>query len=110
MQEPEQREGRRLSSKNTKHRQQYLEQLGRHLEAHDIQKRFGKLSSVSQQRSLNEREVLEYNKIDECITEGMLAAKKSQKKPPTLTRERMDCRGEYSDTLCQVLLSASATQ
>ena len=68
MQEPEQREGRRLSSKNTKHRQQYLEQLCKHLVGHDIQKRVGKLSSVSQQGGFSEQEELEYNKIDECIT------------------------------------------
>ena len=41
IQEPEQREGQRLSSRNTKHRQQYLEQLCKHLEAHDIQKGWG---------------------------------------------------------------------
>ena len=76
MQEPEQREGCWLSSKNTKHRQQYLEQLCKHLDAHDIQKRVGKLSSASQQGSFTAREELEYNKIDKCITEGMLAAEK----------------------------------
>ena len=76
MQEPEQRDKRRLSSKNTKHRQQYIEQLCKHLEAHDIQKRVGKLSSVSQKGTLTEKEVLEYNKIDNCITKGMLATEK----------------------------------
>ena len=77
MQEPEQRDGQQLSSKNTKYCQQYLEQLCKHLEAHDIQKRVGKLSSVSQKRTLTEEEVLEYNKIDDCITKGILAAENS---------------------------------
>ena len=77
MQESEQCDGQWLSSKNTKHRQQYIEQLCKHLEAHDIQNRVGKLSSVSQRGTLTEEEVLEYNKIDDCITKGMLAAEKS---------------------------------
>ena len=107
MQEPEQRDGRRLSSKNTKHRQQCLEQLSKHLDAHDIQKRVGKMSSVSQQRSFTAQEELEYNKINNCITEGMLAAEKNSS---TLTRTRMDCQGEYVDSPCTILPSAPATQ
>ena len=59
IQKPEQREGQQLSSKNTKHCQQYPEQLCKHLEAHAIQKSVGKLSSISQQRILTVREVLE---------------------------------------------------
>ena len=34
------------------------------------------MSSASQKGNLTEEEVLEYNKIDNCITKGMLAAEK----------------------------------
>ena len=63
----DQRDCQQLSSKNAKHCQLYEEQLSTHLEAHDIIWRTG---------SLDEEKLKEYNKIDTCITKGMLAAEK----------------------------------
>ena len=77
MHKPEQRDFRQLSSKNAKHRQQYVGQLSTHLEAHDVLWRIRKLSSSCQMGSLDKEKFKEYNKIDNCITEGMLAAEKS---------------------------------
>ena len=62
--------------KNAKHCQLYVEQLSTHLEAHDITQRIRNLSSSCQTGSLDEQKLKEYKKIDTCITEGMLAAKK----------------------------------
>ena len=76
MVEPEQREGRRLSSKNTKQQHIYLQHLCRHLEAHNVFTRAGALSTKSATGSLSTTDLLEYNKVDACITDGMLAAEK----------------------------------
>ena len=77
MTEPEQRESRRLSSKNNKHRQQYMEHLCKHLEAHNVFKRVGELSRASQEGTFTATQMEEYNKIDDSITDGMISAEKS---------------------------------
>ena len=77
MTEPEQRESRRLSSKNNKHRQQYMEHICKHLEAHNVFKRVGELSWASQEGTFTATQMEEYNKIDDSITDGMISAEKS---------------------------------
>ena len=79
MKEPEQQDGRRLRSKNNKHRLQYIEQLCKHLKAHDVYRRVGKLSSSSQDGDFSATDVEEYNTIDNCIMNGMIAAKKASR-------------------------------
>lgn len=74
MEEPEHREGRRLSSQNNKHREVYMQHLIKHLEAHNLFQRAGELSKLGVTGELDTVSVEEYNKIDECITEGMIAA------------------------------------
>ena len=76
MEEPESREGRRLSSKNNKHRKTYLQHLCKHLEAHNVYKRVGTMNTKSTSGDLSEADQVEYDRIDTCITEGMLAAEK----------------------------------
>ena len=77
IEEPEQRDYRRLSSKNAKHRHQYLAHLVKHLESHNVYERVGELGRGCQNGSLNADQETEYNKIDTAITEGMIAAENS---------------------------------
>ena len=77
MAEPEQRDCRRLSSKNEKQKTQYLLMLEKHLEAHNVYNRVGELGRNSTSNRLNANQVKEYEKIDKIITEGMLAAENS---------------------------------
>ena len=62
MEEPEQREGRRLRSKNSKHRKRYLEEVRKNLEDHNIYDRVGELGRRSLDGLLQEADVNEYKK------------------------------------------------
>ena len=89
MEEPKHRDGQRLSSKNSKHRMQYIEHLQKHLEAHNVQRRIGTLGGPCSDRQFTEEETKVYEKIDKCIMDGMRAAEYhlSQKREQGWTAE-----------------------
>ena len=68
MEELETREGRRLSSKNKKHCNKYVELVMASLESQNTFKRVGELSKRAQTGELNKQEKQEYDKLDESIT------------------------------------------
>ena len=76
MTEPVTREPRRLSSKNNKHRELYITHLSKHLEAHNVYQRVGELGRSSQNGKLTPEQLNEYNKLVDCITDGMLTAER----------------------------------
>lgn len=76
MEEPKDRAGRRLSSKNEKHRGKYIESVLASFEARNVFKRVGTLYNKAQTGELDEQGRREYNELDDCVTQAMLAAEK----------------------------------
>ena len=77
MEESKLREGRRLSSKNNKQKDNYITAMLGTLEAHNVLKQVEGLHKKDLGGTLDEADVKEYNKLDEWITAAMLSAEKN---------------------------------
>ena len=76
MEQPEEREGRRMSSKNNKQQTLYVEEVTKNLELQNVWDRAANLMNKEQSGQLSNESVLEYNNLDDIITQTMLAAER----------------------------------
>ena len=76
MEETLPRKGQRLSSGNNKRRKEYITKILPHIDAYKVIKRVERLYSHLNNGKLNHDNVAEYNKLDDCITEGMLSVER----------------------------------
>ena len=74
MEVPAHRDGRRLSSKNKKLRDKYTESVMIRLESQNLFKRVGELHTKALTGEFSKGDLLEYNKLDDIITQTMLVA------------------------------------
>ena len=76
MEHPEEREGRKLSSKNKKRQTLYTEEVTKNLEFQNAWDRAADLMNKAQSCRLSNESVLKYNNLDDIITQTMLAAER----------------------------------